>query len=377
MTGIVKFLKRQNKPLYHSHFIYQGLFNNVYVQQRDCNCSVEHQSGSLLTQRNFGNKTEQLIYYGDEMCIFFMTTTTTSLRPSEATAKREFIVVDATIDTLLGLSGANSSRVYVEPEKITEIFTAEVISYTSYDQIITELKAKVDSTIVQLIQSNQEQSNQEQMLALITSMQSTLGVAESCGKQRRRVLNCELPYSEWLYTLARDNLVPLGFVVSRESGDKPLVNSNEFLGGRKDLLIYHPGKCEAVIEILHIGVKPSSEVPSDVLTLDSNTATIRKCNIYQGVAELKVSSINPAAENECYYNMFAEAIKLTMKILAAGKLVKKAVVYGIVVATHQHQHAQLLKLTIEFEVRKCTFYKSATTADFSKLLNIVIQTLDK
>ena len=283
---------------------------------------------------------------------------------------------------MLGLSGANSSRVYVEPEKITEIFTAEVISYTSYDQIIKELKAKVDLTIVQLIQSNQEQSNQEQsnqeqVLAFITSMQSMLGVAESCGKQRRRVLNYELPYSEWLYQLARDNLVPLGFVVSREFGDKPLVNSNEFLGGRNDLLIYHPGKCEAVIEILHIGVKPSSEVPSDVLTLDSNAATIRKCNIYQGVAELKVSSINPAAENECYYNMFAEAIKLTMKILAAGKLVKKAVVYGIVVATHQHQHAQLLKLTIEFEVRKCTFYKSATTADFSKLLNIVIQTLDK
>ena len=283
---------------------------------------------------------------------------------------------------MLGLSGANSSRVYVEPEKITEIFTAEVISYTSYDQIIKELKAKVDLTIVQLIQSNQEQSNQEQsnqeqVLAFITSMQSMLGVAKSCGKQRRRVLNYELPYSEWLYQLARDNLVPLGFVVSREFGDKPLVNNNEFLGGRNDLLIYHPGKCEAVIEILHIGVKPSSEVPSDVLTLDSNAATIRKCNIYQGVAELKVSSINPAAENECYYNMFAEAIKLTMKILAAGKLVKKAVVYGIVVATHQHQHAQLLKLTIEFEVRKCTFYKSATTADFSKLLNIVIQTLDK
>ena len=78
-----------------------------------------------------------------------------------------------------------------------------------------------------------------------------------------------------------------------------------------------------MIEVLHIGVRPTSEVPSDVLLDDSNAGTIRKCNIYQGVAELKVSSINTAAENECYYNMFAEAIKLTMKILAAGRLVKK------------------------------------------------------
>ena len=162
-------------------------------------------------------------------------------------------------------------------------------------------------------------------------------------------------------------------MVDREFGDKPIVNSNELLGGRKDLLIYHPGRCEAVIEVLHIGVRPT---PSDALLDDSNTATIRKCNIYQGVAELKVASINTAAENECYYNMFAEVIKLTMKVLAAGRIVKKAIVYGIVVATHQHQHAQLLKLTIDFEVRTCTFYKSATTADFSKLLNFVIQILD-
>ena len=132
-----------------------------------------------------------------------------------------------------------------------------------------------------------------------------------------------------------------------------------------------------MVEVLHIGVRPTSEVPSDVLLDDISAATIRKWNIHQGVAELKVSSINPAAENECYYNMFAEAIKLTMKILAAGRLVKKTIIYGIVVVTHQHQHAQLLKFTIDFEVRTCTFYKSATTADFSKLFNLVIQTLDK
>ena len=72
MTAFVKFLK----PLHHSHFVYQALFNNVTVEQRDCNCSIEHQSSTLFNQRsqaNFPNKTEQLIYYGEEMCIYCLT----------------------------------------------------------------------------------------------------------------------------------------------------------------------------------------------------------------------------------------------------------------------------------------------------------------
>ena len=250
------------------------------------------------SQANFVNKTEQLIYYGEEMCIYCLTTTT-SHRPSEASAKREFNVIEATINTLLGPSVA-IPKVYID------------------NSIIEQLKSKFNSMIIQLVQSNQQE-----MVTSITSMQSTLDLAKSSSEERNRVLNCELPYSEWLYILTRDKLVPLGFVVDREFGDKPIVNSNELLGGRKDLLIYHPGRCEAVIEVLHIGVRPT---PSDVLLDDSNTATIRKCNIYQGVAELKVASINTAAENECYYNMFAEAIKLTMKVLAVGRIVKKAIV---------------------------------------------------
>ena len=123
--------------------MYQALFNNVSVEQKDCNCSIEHQSSTLLNQRsqaNFANKTEQLIYYGEEMCIYCLTTTT-SHRPSEATAKREFNVIEATINTLLGPSAA-IPKVYIESEKITEIFTAEVISYTSYNRI--KIKIRLD-----------------------------------------------------------------------------------------------------------------------------------------------------------------------------------------------------------------------------------------
>ena len=207
------------------------------------------------------------------MCIYFLTTTI-SHRPSEASAKREFNVIKATINTLLGPS-VSIPKVYIESEKITEIFTAEVISYTSYNSIIEQLKSKFNSMIIQLVQRNQQE-----MVTSITSMQSTLDVAKSSGEERNRVLNYELPYSEWLYILTRDKLVPLGFVVDREFGDKPIVNINELLGGRKDLLIYHPGRCEAVIEVLHIGARPT---PSDVLLDDSNTATIRKIKVLQSL----------------------------------------------------------------------------------------------
>ena len=42
-----------------------------------------------------------------------------------------------------------------------------------------------------------------------------------------------------------------------------------------------------------------------------------------------------ALYSRCIAGLLAEAIKLTMKILTAGRLVKKTIVYGIVVATHQ------------------------------------------
>ena len=65
------------------------------------------------------------------------------------------------------------------------------------------------------------------------------------------------------------------------------------------------------------------------------------------------------AENECFYNMFGDALKLTSKVLCIGKLVKMVVMYGILVALHDYNHALLLKLKFE---NTCTFERSRKSA---------------
>ena len=89
--------------------------------------------------------------------------------------------------------------------------------------------------------------------------------------------------------------------------------------------------------------------------------------------KVKVQSIDTKVENECFYNMFGEAIKLTLKSLAAGNMVVKATVYGIVVATHEYQYARLLNLEINL---CCTFYRSPGTTNFTNLFNNVINVLN-
>jgi len=46
--------------------------------------------------------------------------------------------------------------------------------------------------------------------------------------------------------------------------------------------------------------------------------------------------------------MFGEAVKLTLKSLASGKVIRSTTVYGIVAAAHNHEFALLLKLKINF-----------------------------
>lgn len=70
---------------------------------------------------------------------------------------------------------------------------------------------------------------------------------------------------------------------------------------------------------------------------------------------MKVDNLDATAENEFFYNMFGEAAKLTLRVLCKGKLVQLVTIYGIVVAPHEHNHAQLLKLTMNFNPGVCTF----------------------
>ena len=81
------------------------------------------------------------------------------------------------------------------------------------------------------------------------------------------------------------------------------------------------------------------------MTLESNDEDIVQSvtNIKAGMAELKVNNLDVKAENECIFNMFGEATKLTENVLSTGKIVHSVCIYGILVNAHQHQESLLLK----------------------------------
>ena len=367
-----KHLKKPRVSITHNHYTYQGLFNNIYVEIKEVTCSPQCQQTTISEQeqvkdkRTFPDRYKYLIYGGDNFCVYFITTTTFK-RPSDAIAARDFQVLELSMDRVLGSSSLSTNKIYVDSSKIKEIFMPEIISFLSFDDCLEDIQTKVDETLQNLTAENREQA-----IHSIWRLKSSVQKAKCSGLQNKRSINYELPYSEWLYEVTKAQLTPLGFVVNHENTGKPIAPTNEYIFGRRDLIVYHPTKCERHVEALHVGI-----VPADILCADKNYYTIHKHELWQGVAELKVKSVDSKAENETFYNMFAEAIKLTMKSLLGGHIIVKATVYGIVVATHEHEYATLLKVELNFEEARCLFYKCPDSADFATLLNKVISILDR
>lgn len=69
----------------------------------------------------------------------------------------------------------------------------------------------------------------------------------------------------------------------------------------------------------------------DVLSFSEEEA-IGQVKMLGFAGELKLSNIGDETENECYYNMFGQGVKLAMKAISDRKLVQKVSMYGISVA---------------------------------------------
>ena len=63
---------------------------------------------------------------------------------------------------------------------------------------------------------------------------------------------------------------------------------------------------------------------------------------------------------------------MTSGVLYKGKAVCVVTMYGILVASHQHTEAQLLKLTIDFNAGVCTFARCRKRTPFVTLMNKVV-----
>ena len=185
---------------------------------------------------------------------------------------------------------------------------------------------------------------------------------------KKRVLNYELPYGEWLKDLMEKFLAPSGYSVTHQKNANPIAMANEYIMCKTDLVVYHPSNCNRNVKLLHICIQRD--------TLEDMGCQLDFCNISVLVAELKVASADTKAENECFYNMFGEAVKLILKTLQRGKLIVKVTVYEITVATHRHRFARLQSLEIDLENSTCVFKQSGSTAPFHLLLNRIISILD-
>ena len=363
---------RMKKPrgcVAHKHYRYQGLFNNIFLETKQSTydpqqqeTTIHEQEQRIKDQKTFPNGYEYLIHYSENFCVYFITTTNYK-RPSEATAARNFTVLEFPMDRVLGSPSSSTTKIYVKDSKIKEIFTADIVSFLSFDDCLQEIESKVDETLQNLGTSK----NTEQAISSILGLRSSVQKAKSYGLQNKRAINYELPYSQWLYELTKAELTPLGFVVNHEYTGKPIAPTNEYIFGKRDLVIYHAMKSEKKIEALHVGI-----APFDILSAEESHYTVNSFELLQGLAELKVKAVDAKAENEAFYNMFAEVIKLMMKSLAAGNIITKATVFGIVVATHEHQYATLLKIEFNFDDGCCFFYKCPDSTDFANLFNGII-----
>ena len=127
-------------------------------------------------------------------------------------------------------------------------------------------------------------------------------------------INYELPYNEWLFELVKKILCALGFAVYYRGKNcaKPAAVINEYMYCKSDLLVYHEHHVEGLVETnVHC-----AHISLCHLSLDEQDED-DQYSIKGAVTELKVKSndIDVTVENECFYNMFDEAAKLTLNLL--------------------------------------------------------------
>ena len=101
-------------------------------------------------------------------------------------------MIESTIDNLMGET--TTGKVYIHCGEIHEIFTADLVSYASYDSLLQQIQAKIDDALFKMVGNDKQE-----VVTSIVNLKSDIETAKSCGMESKKSLNCELPYSEWLY----------------------------------------------------------------------------------------------------------------------------------------------------------------------------------
>ena len=201
---------------------------------------------------------------------------------------------------------------YVE---VNEVFDRHFISVYAMEKLFSLINNSVEKAIDKITPIANTDTNSEMTLKFAIKDAKFAARDAIMSKQqtlKKMQLNYELPYNEWLFDLIRDRLCMLGFSVFHRDKNCPKAPApiNEYIYCKSDILFYHE-KFESPMAI-EVGQVLFSRLSLDEPN-DLDNPTFVDCK--GGVAELKVNDIDASAENECFYNMFGEAAKMTSSAL--------------------------------------------------------------
>ena len=86
--------------------------------------------------------------------------------------------------------------------------------------------------------------------------------------------------------------------------------------------------------------------------------------------ELKLSDKTSYPMWECFHNMSAIGSYMALKRLTQGIILRKVIVYGLVVVVSDLQHTRLLKLEMDLENGRCYFRECEQL-----ILNVIVSQL--
>ena len=355
------------------------------VDYKQVNCDLNTQLS--LSQEHLSSAAKRkipeqaLLSFNQNQCIYCLTTKETK-KSSDALASRSFIMLLQPKETLLNQNQPGQN--FFSQQEIDRIFDKQFVPYVDVKSISEELchlslqSVSVDDMEMdELSMEDIKKIWEDKVKAVTDKVKAVTDKVKAVMDKVKAVmpmpLNYELPYNEWLHQLLKDKLTDLNFAVYQRDKTNPrsLGPLSEYIFCKSDILLYHTQKVESESVV-------ALELSFNDLSLEPQTTPrYGSCDICASVTELKVEPPDSfeAAINETYYNMFGEAVKLTVNALSKGKLVKTATIYGILVTIHQNKEACLLKLTIDYFNRACTFERSTATAPFVDLLNGIIEVL--
>ena len=175
----------------------------------------------------------------------------------------------------------------------------------------------------------------------MSQLQVKLQDYETLLENSTRTIDNELPISGWLQKFLEETLSPCGFVANSQA--KAVAPVNEYVRSKGDITIYHSEKFVSNRSALHLEVQHANHDDNEMDEVD----------LKGFVTEVKVKKTTDSTENECFYNMFGQAINLAMKEICGGHLVQLINMYGIVVGIQEPNKARPLHLIINFQSNQC------------------------